>query len=369
MRSKAMTSSIFSVFLALSLLTITADAKGGNGEVELPPDVRSLLLKEMNLLQDAMRELVASIAAGDWEATERTGSKMADSFIFKQEMDEDQLKELHHELPPGFQRLDEKIHEQAGRLSRAASDRDKDLVSFYFSKLANSCTDCHSRYASQRFTGFRLDPPPMPTKKTDHAHHHQKLGQANEFMRKSDFETLVQRFEGPDRKDWQNPDLVVRKLGDLSKKIVADIGAGTGYFSFRLAKRAKKVIAIDIDQRFIDYIDTKNGSLDQKLPIETRLAAFDDPKLNAGEADIVFVVNVYHHIENRPPYFAGVLEKMPEDGRLVIVDFKKEDFPVGPPIDIKLSAATVVQELTEAGFQNIHIDSESLSYQFIVTAW
>jgi 2-polyprenyl-3-methyl-5-hydroxy-6-metoxy-1,4-benzoquinol methylase len=188
-------------------------------------------------------------------------------------------------------------------------------------------------------------------------------------MRKSDFETLVQRFEGPERKGWQNPDLVIQKLGDLSNKTVADVGAGTGYFSFRLAKRAKKVIAIDIDQRFIDYIDDKNGSLDQKLPIATRLAAFDDPELGTGEADIILVVNVYHHIERRPQYFSGVLEKMPEGGRLVVVDFKKEDSPVGPPIDMKLSAATVVEELTEAGFQNIHIDSESLSYQFIVTAW
>ena len=55
---------------------------------------------------------------------------------------------------------------------------------------------------------------------------------------------------------WQKPGLVIEKLGDISDKVIADIGAGTGYFSFRLAPRAKKVIAIEIDEALIKYIDS-----------------------------------------------------------------------------------------------------------------
>ena len=105
------------------------------------------------------------------------------------------------------------------------------------------------------------------------------------------------------------------------------------------------------------------------MPIETRLTTPEDAKLATSEADVVLIVNTYHHIENRPEYFAELLKKLSVDSKLVIVDFKKEDLPVGPPINIKLSEVTVIEELIEAGFNNIHIDNSSLIYQYIITAW
>ena len=203
---------------------------------------------------------------------------------------------------------------------------------------------------------------------SDIRNHHHKAGHANQHMHRHDFETLVQRFEDPEREEWQKPELVIRKLGDLSDKTIADIGVGTGYFTFRLAKRAKKVIAIDIDQRFLDYIEKKKSTLDYKLPIETRSADYDDPKLVIGEVDIVLIVNTYHHIEDRLLYFKSLLKKLGKDGKLVIIDFKKEEMSVGPPLSIKLSEATVSKELIEAGFQDLQLDKSSLPYQYIITA-
>lgn len=198
--------------------------------------------------------------------------------------------------------------------------------------------------------------------------HHPGENHANEYMHQNDFETLVNRFEDPARDEWQKPDVVIAMLGDISGKTIADIGAGSGYFSFRLAEKAKKVIAIDIDQRFLDYIDHKNVSLPEKLPIETRLAAEDDPKLASSEADIAIIVNTYHHIENRPVYFGNVREKLNKNGSLIIVDYFKKELPVGPPADIKLSEEAVVEELKKAGFENITVDSKSLAYQYIIIA-
>lgn len=198
--------------------------------------------------------------------------------------------------------------------------------------------------------------------------HHPEENHANEHMHRSDFETLVSRFEDPARDEWQKPDTIIAMLGDLSGKTVADIGAGSGYFSFRLAEKAGKVIAIDIDQRFLDYIDEKNASLPEKLPIETRLAAEDDPMLTPNEADIAIIVNTYHHISNRPGYFGNVREKLNKNGSLIVVDYFKKELPVGPPAHIKLTEDEVIEELQKAGFENITVDSTTLAYQYIIMA-
>src|SRR5256885_9385708 len=73
---------------------------------------------------------------------------------------------------------------------------------------------------------------------------------ANQFMHQADFDKLVARFEDPSRAQWQKPDEIIAGLDPLDGKTVADIGAGTGYFAFPIAKKAAKVIAIDIDKRF-----------------------------------------------------------------------------------------------------------------------
>ncbi len=81
---------------------------------------------------------------------------------------------------------------------------------------------------------------------------HSDATHANEHMHQVGFDTLVKHFENPARAEWQKPEWVIEQLGDLTGKTVADIGAGTGYFAFRIARKAKKVIAIDIDERFLN---------------------------------------------------------------------------------------------------------------------
>jgi SAM-dependent methyltransferase len=135
-----------------------------------------------------------------------------------------------------------------------------------------------------------------------------------------------------------------------------------------LAEKAEKVIAIDIDRRFLDYIEDKNNALPQKLPIETRLAEEDDPHLAYGEADMVIIVNTYHHIENRPDYFNDVRKKLKPNGSLIVVDFFKREAPVGPPVEMKLSGETVTGELRKAGFEDLSLDTNTLSYQYIIIA-
>jgi SAM-dependent methyltransferase len=184
------------------------------------------------------------------------------------------------------------------------------------------------------------------------------------------FESLVADFEDKDRGIWQKPELVISFLGDLKDKTVADIGAGTGYFTFRLVPKAKRVIAIDIDPRFINFLDSVKVRLPEvyRDRFESRLAKFDDPLLKPGEADKVVIVNTYAYIENRAQYLKVLYQGIALGGQLLIIDFKKNNLPVGPPDEYKVSLAQVEHELTTAGFKISKVDKDVLDYQYIILA-
>jgi SAM-dependent methyltransferase len=184
------------------------------------------------------------------------------------------------------------------------------------------------------------------------------------------FESLVADYESKERGIWQKPELVISMLGDLSDKTVADIGAGTGYFTFRMVPKAKKVIGIDIDKRFINFLDSVKVRLPEpyRKRFESRLAKPDDPLLKAGEADAVVIVNTYGYIENRIQYLKTLSKGMSPGAKLLIIDFKKNNLPVGPPDEFKVALGQVEKELIAAGFTVEKIDSEALDYQYIVLA-
>jgi 2-polyprenyl-3-methyl-5-hydroxy-6-metoxy-1,4-benzoquinol methylase len=191
---------------------------------------------------------------------------------------------------------------------------------------------------------------------------------ANKFMHHSDFKDLLTHFEDPARAQWQKPDEVIASLGPLDGKTVADIGAGTGYFTFPIAKKAAKVLAIDIDQRFLDYIEQKKRTQKVGANVETRITAPDSPGLKPGEADVVLIVDTFHHIENRVEYLKKLKGTLNKGGVLVIVDFKKEKTPPGPPVELRLAQESVESELKSAGFTVVSTDRALLPYQYIIKA-
>ena len=83
---------------------------------------------------------------------------------------------------------------------------------------------------------------------------------------------------------------------------------------------------------------------------------------------MVFIVNTYHHIENRGQYFSEVKKGLKKNGKLVVIDFLKKDTPVGPPVKMKLSEQEVVGELMNAGFTKFDVNIDLLPYQYIIIA-
>ncbi len=182
---------------------------------------------------------------------------------------------------------------------------------------------------------------------------------------------IEEDYTNTDRVIWQKPEMILNLLGDMENKTVADIGAGTGFFAIRMAPRAKKVIAIDIEQEFIDYLDSvKMLELPEQFQprLETRLAEPDDPNLRPGEVDMVIIVNTFMYIKNRVEYLQRLKNGIAEDGKLIIVDFKRKRTPIGPPSEIRLPVYIVEEALYEAGYENIIANDTALDYQYIVMA-
>ncbi len=184
---------------------------------------------------------------------------------------------------------------------------------------------------------------------------------------------LLKQYNPPGRDVWQKPEKVIDKMGDLSEKVVADLGAGSGdFFTFRLAQHAKKVIALEIDQQLIDLIDS--AKMIQLKPeyqgrLETRLVTPSDSKLAPGEVDIILIVNTYIYIGDRINYLKHLWSVLPENGQLIIVEFKKKRIPIKFPSQRqRLELYKTENELYEAGFNIKESDDCSLDYQYIVVA-
>lgn len=198
-----------------------------------------------------------------------------------------------------------------------------------------------------------------------HSKDHSKT--ANEYMHQSNTEDLINRFESPERDAYQKPELVLEYLGDLGGKKIMDIGAGSGYFSVKLAEKGANVIAADVSVEFQTAL--KKRIEDNKLDnIELRKIPYDSPNLVDGEVDMVLIVNTYHHIENRIDYFKKVKRGIETGGELVVIDYFNRELPVGPPVNHKVSLETVKKELAAAGYTQLDVNTELLQYQFIVRA-
>ncbi|WP_111684380.1 class I SAM-dependent methyltransferase [Winogradskyella tangerina] len=197
--------------------------------------------------------------------------------------------------------------------------------------------------------------------------HHSDHKTANDYMHQSSVDELVKRFESPERDAYQKPEEVLNYLGDLQGKTIMDIGAGSGYFSVKLAEKGASVIAADVDDGFLNYLNNRINTNNLE-GIVTRKIPYDSPNLDENEVDMVLIVNTYHHIENRPEYFKKVKTGTTDHGELVIIDFIKAENEIGPPLHHKISIDRVVNELKQAGYTSFDINVNLLPYQYIIKA-
>ncbi len=165
-----------------------------------------------------------------------------------------------------------------------------------------------------------------------------------------DAEQWAKEFDDPKRDQWQMPAKVIAALNLKHGQKVADIGAGTGYFTVRIAKAPAKltVFAVDIEASMVDYI--KKRAAKQGLRNITAIQASpDSPKL-PEPMDLIFIVDTYHHIPNREAYFRSIASSLKPRGQLAIIDWKLGG-PMGPPDAFRFTPEQIAKELAHSGFK------------------
>ena len=157
----------------------------------------------------------------------------------------------------------------------------------------------------------------------------------------------------PEREAEEAPDAALDAIGIARGATVADVGAGAGYITWRLAERvgrAGKVYANDIQPEMLDLL-RKNVAARYLTNVETVLGTEDDPKLPTGQIDLILLVDVYHEFSQPQKMLRKMRESLKSDGRLVLLEYRKEDpnIPIRP--EHKMSVEEVRAEVQPEGFR------------------
>ncbi len=159
------------------------------------------------------------------------------------------------------------------------------------------------------------------------------------------------RLDRPSRERDERTDLLVAALPVEEDDAVADIGAGTGYFSFRVAERVPNgvVYAVDIQQEMLDEIERRKGERGVDN-IETLLGRVDDPGLGEESADLIFIVDAYHEFSHPREMGEAMYRALKPGGHLIVVEDRAEANPRSSGKLHNMSEAQARKEITASGF-------------------
>lgn len=172
-------------------------------------------------------------------------------------------------------------------------------------------------------------------------------------------------MDDPRRNEWQLPERLLDYLLLREGETVADVGAGTGYFSMQFAKRVGKsglVYALDVDEEMVKMVE-KRAKKEGLSNVRAKLAPYESTGLGKGVADLVFICDTYLFFENRVEYLQRVRETLKKGGRVAIVSFNyNAEIPGAPPRHKMISREQTVIEVQSAGFV-LEADFRFLPYQ------
>jgi len=176
----------------------------------------------------------------------------------------------------------------------------------------------------------------------------------------------IAALEDPGRDAYQKPHEVLQALGLRAGEVVADIGAGSGYFTTRLAHHVGptgRVYAVDISPDMIQHLHRRVRDLGL-LNVSPILAPPDDPLL-PEPVDRFVIVDVWHHVEDQAGYLAKIAERLKPGGQVVMIDFQKRDLPVGPPPAMKIAREDLISQMAAHGFR-LASEHTFLPYQYFL---
>lgn len=171
-------------------------------------------------------------------------------------------------------------------------------------------------------------------------------------------------FDDPKRDEWQKPHQLIQTLALKPDAIVADIGAGTGYLSVRLAHMTPRgrIYGVDVEPDMIAYLRDRaaKSGLSNLVAVQAGQEGIDLPE----KVDMAVLLDVYHHIGDRASYFRRLKSQFKPNGRIAIIDFRL-DSPQGPPVSARLAPDRVRAEMAEAGYRLVQ-DHSFLPHQYFL---
>jgi arsenite methyltransferase len=196
------------------------------------------------------------------------------------------------------------------------------------------------------------------TVKRDHHQMHQLHG---------DSKAYIGMLDDPERDAYQKPQEVLTALSIKPGEVIADIGAGSGYFTFRLAHHLGnqgKVYAIDVSPDMILHLNRRIRDL-KASNVNSILADPDDPLLSERSVNRFFFSNSWHHIENHTKYLSLMKKMLKPGGEIIMIDFHKKELPIGPPMQMKIAREDLIKQMESNGFR-LTKEHTFLPYQYFL---
>ena len=169
----------------------------------------------------------------------------------------------------------------------------------------------------------------------------------------SDPKSYIGALEDPKRDAYQKPHEVLTALNIKPGEVIADIGAGSGYFTFRLSHFVGdkgKIYAVDVSPDMVRHVNRRIRET-KVTNVVTILADNDDPLLADQSVNRFFICDVWHHVENQSKYLSLMKKMLKPGGEIVMIDFHKKELPFGPPMQMKIAREELVKQLEANGFK------------------
>lgn len=174
-------------------------------------------------------------------------------------------------------------------------------------------------------------------------------------------------LEAPDRDAWQRPDLVMDSLGVADGSVVGDLGAGGGWFTIRLARRVGPnglVYAEDVQPQMIEAIE-RRVKREGLRNVRAVLGTTRDPRLPKSALDAILIVEAYHEMEDPVGLLRNAAVALKPQGRLGVIDYKKDGLGPGPPLEDRIDPETIIRDASAAGLRLISRGT-FLPFQFLL---
>ena len=200
-----------------------------------------------------------------------------------------------------------------------------------------------------------------------HAQDATKRDQQHMHQLHNDPKAYMKALEDPKRDEYQKPHEVLSALNIRPGEVIADIGAGTGYFTFRLAHFVGdkgKVYAVDVSPDMIRHLNRRVRET-RATNVVSILAEPDDPLLPDRSVNRIFICDVWHHVENQAKYLSLMKKMLKPGGEVVMIDFHKKELPFGPPLQMKIAREDLIKQMEANGFR-LAKEHTFLPYQYFL---